>query len=198
MKYPDIKWHLLSKINKFKFINTMYIWIFVVPVLSRLLEKVGDVANVTIFDYTFEAQLTLPFSWLVFYFSAVSFAIANVIFQIRCPNIIKDHTGYSDFKQANKGVEHLDKYLFQVNMNWEGLRQQIERQDEYFSEVAEVSNPKAEDGMLRKRFWAIFNQGDRIRKISKTFVVIFYAIGFALISYVFVENIVFVTGFISK
>lgn len=176
----------------------MYIWIFLVPIAARLLENVEEAATVTIFSYTFEAQLTLPFSWLVFYFSAIAFAAANLIFQIRCPDIVKEHSDYSEFKQSNMGIEHLDRYLNQVGLNWEGLRLLIERQDEYFSEVAEASNPKQADGLLRKRFWAIYWVGNQHRIIEKFSALILYIIGFVLFSIVLLQNIVFVIQYLTK
>ena len=191
-----INWQQLRSINKSKFINTMYIWIFLVPIAARLLENVQEVATVTIFNYTFEAHLTLPFSWLVFYFSAIAFATANLIFQFRCPAIVKEHKDYTDFKQANMGVEHLDRYMDQVNLNWEGLRQLLEGQDDYFSEVAEAANPRQEDGLLRKRFWSIYWVANNHRNIAKSFTLLLYTIGFMLFSIVLIQNIIFVIQYL--
>ncbi len=196
MDISKISWIQLKNINKYKLINTMYIWLFIVPIVARLFEKVEHTANITIFEYTFEAQLSLPFSWVIFYFSAIAFASANLIYQLRCPSIIKDNSDYSDFKQSHKGVEHLDSYLPQVGMNWEGLRQELENQDDYFNETAEASNPKTDDGILRKRFWAVFSKGNRVRPIEKYSVALFYLIGFILIFWVFVQNINFVINFL--
>lgn len=176
----------------------MYIWIFLVPVIARLFEQVGESAILTIFNYTFEAQLTLPFSWVIFYFSAIFFAVANILFQIRCPQIVKDHSGYSDFAQSNKGVQHLDGYLFQAGMNWEGLRQELAQQDFYFEEIAEVTNSGSDDNLLRKMFWVIYNRAEKIRKTSKAITFSFYIIGFFLISIVVMQNVVFVIRYLLK
>ena len=197
IKYPKILWSQLKKLNAVKFINTMYVWIFIVPILVKALENIGDTAKLTIFSHTFIAQLSLPFSWVLFYFSAMSFAAANIIFQIWCPNIIKEQSDYSEFRGANKGVEHLDHYLFEVGMNWEGLRKRIENQDEYFSEVAEVSNPRADDGELRKRFWAVYSQANSWRPIPKYLALALYLTGGALISYVFWQNAEFVINYVA-
>ena len=193
-----INWYQLKIINKSKFINTMYIWIFLVPIAARLLENVNESATVTIFNYTFEAQLTLPFSWLVFYFSAMAFAIANLIFQFRCPDIVKEHDDYTDFKQANMGVEHLDSYMDQVDLKWAGLDRLLEGQDQYFIEIADAQNPKQDDGLLRKRFWAVYLVAKSHRHKSKITALILYAIGFFLFSIVLIQNIIFVVGYLCK
>jgi hypothetical protein len=196
MSRPTIFWSQLAKLNAVKFINTMYVWIFIVPVLAKLLENMGDKAQLTIFEHTFVAHLTLPFSWVCFYFSALAFASANLVFQARCPNIIKEQSGYSEFRRLNKGVEHLDSYLPEIGMNWEGLRQDIERRDEYFSEIAEALNPEAEDGLLRKRFWVAYFHGDRCRHVWKLLAFVLYTIGLMLILIVLSQNALFVTKYL--
>lgn len=105
---------------------------------------------------------------------------------------------YSEFKLSNMGVEHLDRYLHQVDLNWEGLRQLIEKQDYYFSEVADANNPKQEDGLLRKRFWAIYWVGNQQRIIEKFSTLLLYIIGFVLFSKVLAQNIIFVIQHITE
>ena len=104
-KLPTVLWSQLAKLNGISLINSMYIWLFIVPISARLLENVGDSAELTILNYTFTAKLTLPFSWIAFYFSALAFAVANIVFQGRCPSVIKEQNDYSEFKLSNKGDE---------------------------------------------------------------------------------------------
>ena len=196
MSIPRILWSQLAKLNAIEFINTMYVWIFIVPILAKLLENTGSEVRLTIFEYTFEAHLTLPFSWVAFYFSALAFAAANLVFQARCPRIIKEQSNYSEFKRSNRGIEHLDSYLPEIGMNWEGLRQSLERQDEYFSGVAEVENPVMDDGLLRKQFWAAYAQGDASRPVCKFVAFGLYTIGGVLILIVLGQNTIFVTRYL--
>ena len=196
MSLPTILWGHLAKLNAVRLINTMYVWIFIVPIMAKLLENVGGEVQLTIFEHNFVVHLALPFSWVAFYFSALSFAAANLLFQLRCPNVIKEQQDYSEFRRANKGVEHLDTYLPEIGMNWEGLRQRLEQQDEYLHEVAEVSNPKAEDGLLRKRFWAVYSHGNKSRPVWRLLAFLLYAIGGVLILIVLGQNAVFVTKYL--
>jgi hypothetical protein len=196
MKILPITWSQLAKLNSVRFINSMYVWIFVVPIVAKLLENVGGPVQLTIFEHTFYIHLSLPFSWVSFYFSALFFALANLVFQIRCPNVVKEQQDYSQFRQANRGVEHLDSYLPEIGMNWEGLRQNLENQDKYFEEIAEVSNPKQDDGLLRKRFWVIYATGEKSRPISKFFAVVFYFVGGVLILVVLGQNILYVAKYL--
>ena len=93
----------------------MYIWIFIVPIAARLLERAEDAATVKIFNCTFVVQLTLPLSWATFYFTVIDFALANLIFQTRGPATVKDHDDYYGSKQSHKGVAPLHRYFNKVN-----------------------------------------------------------------------------------
>lgn len=76
-------------------------------------------------------------------------------------------------------------------MNWEGLRQQIERQDDYFIDVAEAENPSQPDGLLRKRFWAAYSTADSHRAWSQLASALLYLLGTSLISIVAAQNLRF-------
>lgn len=195
-KLPALPWSQLRRINHVRLINSMYIWLFIVPISARLLENIGEMAELVVFGHTFSAQLTLPFSWVAFYFSALAFAAANSVYQIRCPSIIKEQSGYAEFRESKKGVEHLDRYLPEIDMNWEGLRQLLVSQDGYFDEIAEVSNPATDDGILRKRFWAAYAWGDKSRKIAKFIASTLYGVGGALLMYVLCQNVAFVINYL--
>ena len=193
-----INWQALKQIRNLKFIKSMYIWIFIVPISVKVLEEVGDIAKVTIFNHTFEAQLTLPFSWATFYFSAICFALANIIFQARCPVMVKSNNDYNDFKKSNMGIEHLDYYLYQAKLSWTDLQSMIVGDDNYFVDIHQVRNPKTEDGKLRKRFWVLFEFSNTIRLKSMLLVTTLYFLGFILISIVLIQNVSFVIQYLSK
>ena len=190
MKLKYFTWELISFVQRIKFIQTMYIWIFIVPILVKSLSKLSDAATVTIFQHTFEVQLALPFSWMIFYFSALAFALANVLYQLRCPGIIKDHKDYADFKSSNKGMVQLDKYINEVDMNWEGVRQSIEKRDEYFEEMGQIYEPQGKDDHFRNEFWTVFNRANSHREYSRNTVGALYTLGSLLISIVIIQNLV--------
>nr|MBF4401390.1 hypothetical protein [Vibrio anguillarum] len=60
-KRTDINWSNLNKVHDVKLISSMYVWIFIVPVAAKVLSGTNELALVTIFDYTFELHLKLPF-----------------------------------------------------------------------------------------------------------------------------------------
>ena len=82
-----IEWDQLRKIKEIRVIRSMYIWLFIVPVSAKALSTINTEAKLIIFNHIFDVNLTLPFSWKIFYFSALSFAIANVIYPCLRTNV---------------------------------------------------------------------------------------------------------------
>ena len=191
-----VRWSTLGQLHSVRAVRTMYLWVFFVPIAAKILENVGSEVILHAFGPPLRLHLALPFSWIVFYFSAVSFALAELIYLVRCPRIVRDQSTYTQFRDAGKGVEHLDNYIYEVGLNWEGLRQLLERQDDYFAEVAEAENPSQPDGLLRKRFWAAYSRGDRYRVVSQIASAALYLVGVSLISYVAAQNLRFVIEYL--
>lgn len=146
--------------------------------------------------YPFELTLQLPFSWIAFYFSALFFAAGEALYYLRCPRVVRDQSTYRQFREEGKGVEHLDDYIYEIGMNWEGLRQQLERRDEYFEETAQVENPRAEDDLLRNQFWTVYRRADRHIASSRWTCASLYALGATLIFYVAAQNLEYVIRYL--
>ena len=99
-------WEAISRFGKSQVLATSYIWIVIVPVLAKLLTQLES--PVMFFGQSIE--LILPFSWQVFYFSAVLIALAGVVYHLRCPPIIKNFSSLSDYQDQNKGIPYLFEY----------------------------------------------------------------------------------------
>lgn len=80
-----IRWSTLGRFHAIKAVRTMYFWVLVVPIAAKLLEHTGGQATICAFSSCVRLQLALPFSWIAFYFSAVCFALAEVVYLARCP-----------------------------------------------------------------------------------------------------------------
>ena len=104
-------WKVLKKFADIKLVKFSYIWIITVPVLAKLLMKIGDVLPIKIGEVTFNINLSLPFSWQMFFFSALSFSLAQFIFNLVCPEIVKDFKNQREFENDGKTVIQLGSYL---------------------------------------------------------------------------------------
>jgi hypothetical protein len=90
------KWSFLSNIGQNKAIRSSYLWFVIVPICARLIDAING--PFMIFGAIIATSIKLPFSWTCFFFAATFFSMANVIYQIWCPQIIKNYKTVNDFK----------------------------------------------------------------------------------------------------
>jgi hypothetical protein len=173
-----------EKSQDLKIFQSMYVWLVIGPIFAKLFEHFRETATIELFSDKFTVSLALPFSWKVFYFSAVCIVIANVIYQVFCPSIIKEHANYSHFKAEGKGVSQLEKYSRQTQFSVE-----LDRLRE-LADIHEMNN--AIEDKLQKMFWRIYENASELHKPARIACVIFLAIGLLLIGWVIVENMIWV------
>ena len=166
----------------------MYIWIFVVPVLAKLLFKIEEYLAFDLFGQKIELVLSLPFSWKVFFYSALSFSIANSIVLLACPRIIKDHLSFSGFIGDGKNHEHLKYYATDI-------------EDTYFPLLNDQPSVDERDRLMhsehiRDEFWRIYNKGNLSRSVLRIFTLFFYVVGAGLFLWVLGTNIYWATKYV--
>ena len=173
-------------------IQTMYIWLFIVPIIAKVLTKVEETANLTIFNHTFNIQLGLPFSWKIFFLSAMSFAAANLIFVLRCYKLVKDHDSFSDFLEQGKSAKHIHQYAEEVDYPQQSdLSYYWEDGGEYEGPVEQKysKEQRLKGEHLKSPFWEIYERTDLSRKGWRAACSLLYLFGFVLISIVLYQNI---------
>lgn len=186
------RWQHLKSAARLPFVSSMYIWIFFVPIAAKALQNIPDYVIFSIFDQAMQVNLSLPFSWVAFYFSAVCFAIANLLYRIWCPSIIQENASFSDFRASQKGVIHLDKYLFEAGMNWEGLRQALQREDKHFHENVQIAVFEGEPEPLQREFWMVMGYANDVSPRMRYLVAVSYLFAFVLIGVVILQNLALV------
>lgn len=182
-------WQNLKSAAKLPFVGSMYIWIFLVPIAATALENIPETGSFLIFGENIRLNLSLPFSWVVFYFSALAFAAANVLFKVGCPSIIKENESFSDFKASRKGITHLDKYLFEAGMNWEGLRQALEKEGQHFYDNMQIEVYERDPEPLQREFWMVMRYADNWARSTRYLAALSYLFAFTLIGIVLAQNL---------
>ncbi|OCH11036.1 hypothetical protein [Aliivibrio sp. 1S128] len=192
-KEVELNWSQLNQIKNIKMISSMYIWIFIVPIAAKVLSLTNEMATVTLFDYTFQVNLALPFSWRLFYFAALFFALATLIYQARCPRLIKEYSTFATFDNEGKPEWHLRPYAEDIGINYESFKDDLE------------SSMLEHDGRMHKDkeyvqsvFWNLHWSADKKRRVSFLSCFACYVIGFVLISIVFFQNFAWVIKNISS
>lgn len=193
-----LNWYTLKEIGNNKYVGSMYIWIFVVPVIAKTFEFVNkQVLNFEIFGEVIAFNTGLPFSWKVFYFSALSFALANLIINLKCPSIIKDHSSFRDFSDAKKTINHLFIYAKDISFDFTILNDRgFMHFDRAQIEIDPIEDVTQED--LSYYFSAILNTGNITYKSYRLICSILFHSGAVLFSWVILENTIVVVRFILK
>ncbi len=181
-------WSNLKKTQDLKIFQSMYVWLLIVPIFAKLFEHIRESTTIVLFSSTFTISLTLPFSWKVFYFSSLCIVFANVLYQVFCPTIIKDHVNYSHFKAEGKGVRQLEKYASLTGFDIKTY-QLIEKSQATISPYGgNAALEKENEEMLQKLFWSIHEYASELHKTARVICSIFLFLGLLLIGWVLFEN----------
>jgi hypothetical protein len=152
-----------------------------VPIPAKLLAKANDVAKVKIFEYEFDLNLTLPFNWKILFFCSLSFVIANIIYAVFCPKLIKDHSNFSHFENEGKRFNQL--YNYAKDMGY--IAEDVKHEDDPMFAFEEKNLPKA--------FWNQFNYGNNVKHCYIRWIsIFFYGLGFSLLGCLVYQNIIWV------
>lgn len=162
------------------------------------------------------AGMELPFSWVAFYFAAVCAALANLIYVLFCPSLARSFNTFSDFQGTGRGCEQLRREVERLLLRHHGhfgpagcarnleefstqfcekpLDPDSVRKIEVDSGAASVaaSELKVRDSRLGEAFWAVRELVERVSPVWRLACFVLYAVAFALIGYVFIENVLFV------
>lgn len=107
-------WLTLRRWGNSRIIQTSYLWLVLIPIAARSLETLDSRPTFSVLGADLEINLALPFRWGVFYLMAVSFAIAQAAFAVKCPAFIKRYSDFQDFQARHAGLEILSGTLYQM------------------------------------------------------------------------------------
>ncbi|EJG0412268.1 hypothetical protein C4D16_RS17500 [Vibrio parahaemolyticus] len=200
-------WCDLKKIGDTKFVTSMYVWIFVVPLLVKAFEYVEDDKLVFhIFQQPLSISTSLPFSWAMFYFSALCLALGNLVYLMKCPKIIKEHPTYQSYLNEGKKLKQLEQYCEDISFNWGALANEIESKRLQISnakrDIYRVVNNQAEhykDIDVEDPvhyFWPIHEFADVKFVLYRYICLLLFSVGFVLFGVVTTQNLLTVISFL--
>ncbi|EGR1505114.1 hypothetical protein ACV8VM_004632 [Vibrio parahaemolyticus] len=98
-----MNWLVLSEIKRSKVVSSMLIWMLITPILAKMLGSINAI-NLSFIETDGNFTLSLPFSWQVFFFCALFFTIANLIFSYKCPSLIGKYQNYAQFQERDDSL----------------------------------------------------------------------------------------------
>ncbi len=171
-------WSKLKAIENSKIVQSMYVWLLIVPLTAKFFSKIENTLHLTISGNTYEFDLVLPFTWVIFFFSALSFTLANIIFISVAPLIIKENDNYGDFTNSGRDQNHLVKYIDNI--------QKDDAIDLIKEKWIRIGNRQLD---LKLDFWEIYNKANKNKLIRRYLCFLFYIVGLVLFLLVAVQNI---------
>lgn len=185
------KWSWLRAVENYRVVKSMYVWLFIVPIAAKATALIEGTATFTVFQYEFQVEIGLPFSWEAFYFSAWAFVIGNLIVIMRCPKIIMENSDYSAFKLQGKGRTHVFSYWEDIGGSAEdfGMMWGMGQVREEYIEVVRES-------IQADTFWTIYKDAQDFRLIGRVLCLLSYIVGFVLIAFVLLQNLIYVVRFL--
>lgn len=191
------KWTDLQKVSDTKFVKSMYMWIFIVPLLVKAFEYVEDEKFVLqVFEQQLPISTSLPFSWSMFYFSALFLALGNLIYLYKCPKIIKEHRNYQNYVAEGKKLKQLEAYCDDISFNFQGLNKKLKDRKERIllnrrSTVQHLMKNEpdfdVEDPVYY--FWPIYEFGNLKFRSYRSICTVFFIIGFTFFGVVALQNL---------
>jgi hypothetical protein len=204
------RWSVLNGLGQSRWMRTSYFWFLFVPIAAKAVDW-----SVRIGETQLSFDVNLPFSWRVFYFSAVAFALASFLYQVFCPGFVRDYASFADFAEQGKGDRQLGEYV--LNIIQQSDDQLVHPQTRAFlgeflmsatdpkevwdalpneRNLADVrrtlSGIRISEDQMPDAFWLAHSYADRRKPLLRALCTALYGIGFALLVYVMIQNIIFV------
>jgi hypothetical protein len=95
-------WSNLKQQGTSRWVRSSYFWLFFVPIAAHFLSSISA-RSIDVGDHHLSFTMALPFSWKLFYFGAVSFALAGFIVHLACPPLVRDYDRFSEYVDVGKG-----------------------------------------------------------------------------------------------
>lgn len=102
-------WTTWRWLGRSKLVTSSIVWLFVVPVAAKILSPVAGEYEILLpgpegaGPQVFHLELGLPFSWQLFYLMAAVFLLAQLVYRIWCPEILKDYDSFGDYRARHAG-----------------------------------------------------------------------------------------------
>jgi hypothetical protein len=114
--YNILNWKTISVFGKSTVINKSYIYLFLVPALAKILSRINSPLIFFLGNTKYEIVLELPFSWKLFFFSALLFSLGALFYNLFAPTIIKENNSFGEFLTDKKNFSHLFNYKDNVGL----------------------------------------------------------------------------------
>lgn len=100
-------WSEMKALGRSHVIQSSYFWLFFVPLAAKAMAATPELVAIEVFGSSVPIKVALPFSWKLFYVSAICFSAGSLIFQMACPKAIKKYDNYVEYSEKGKDSSSL-------------------------------------------------------------------------------------------
>ena len=217
INYVIPSWTDLRGFGSSRLLKTSYFWMILVPLAAKLLAHMPNELHIPLLEKTLTIGLGLPFSWKVLFFSSLSFSVANSIYSIWCPRIVKEYRTFADYNADRWSLDRITDYFVGQNLKAhgntpEGFFAWFDAASEFFSVhstafpfppltkdlsgvhtfLGYIKNVKIDNGHDRQAFFETLENANDLMKPFRAISWFFYVVGFALMGILLIQNVIFV------
>jgi hypothetical protein len=127
-------WTTLKQHGQSQWVRSSYFWLFFVPVVAHSMSSLNEGTTLDLGDWHLELSMKLPFSWKLFYFGAVCFSLAGIVYYFFCPRLVRDYDRLSQFLDKGKGPTHLAEE-FLVPRSFDALANSRRGRDQHLADM---------------------------------------------------------------
>ncbi|ROR70441.1 hypothetical protein EDB59_1095 [Vibrio crassostreae] len=190
----NVKWTLVKILGNSNIVKSNYVWIFVLPFIAKNIDNINKTLNL---------DLAITFSLSRLFYASLCFAIATLIYQLRCPLMIKENANFRTFTEDGKNVQHIVEYHEQCtkqllsNLNRDSMKEFCSEFDKDVSLenkdlISHVKGASYIDKELKDSFfWKMFNYLNTEFKFAAIFCLVFYTLGIIFLFLTALGNVLF-------
>jgi hypothetical protein len=214
-------WTDLRRFGESRTLRSSYAWFVIVPVAARVIAGLRE-SQAPWVSLVGLHNVTLPFSWQVFFFAALCVSMGSVIYELGCPRVLREYRTWREFSDSGEPDQRLLGVFIEVlsksspyrGKKWLERSERVVRDDflEYCANAAQVRgvlNEQLKTKDSRRLFTAIdsaiiadgqaihvasliWQLAERSGPLVRTTCAGCYAAGLALIGLVIGQNVVVV------
>lgn len=154
------------------------------PIAAKALSLVESPLELLFFGDFIKIELSLPFSWSAFFFSAVLFSVALLLFNICSPKIILENSTFTSYVSDGKSLAQLNRYAREIGVKEINIS---------LEQISCKASQEKMDSRAQEMFWEIYESAENYREIWKCIIGILYVLGFLVMALVFSQNILYVS-----
>ncbi len=187
------KWDGLNRFGKNRALQSSYVWLLIVPIAAKALSAIEDPLVLEGISHGLKITLALPFSWKLFYFSAIAVSGASAIYALACPELISRFNTFAQYRAEGRGREYLEAYVKKLHNEAKTFEQGYASAGDF-----DLAAQAQEDRDFQALFWKIYAQENNTSPVLRAVCFFLYAFGLLLILVVLLQNLLFVIQTLGK